>query len=539
MTDTGKRLNLKWVAETIGDEYKNWRKGDIVLLNAQTGTGKTWFIENVLLDYIEDYKNVLLVSNRTNLKRQIKKDLLEKYNLEIPESLEELDKITKIYNVVITSYHAIQDSELDKDYNVAEFKGDLNFYDYIVLDEAHYILSDGSFNNKTRIVLDELIRDYHRQTIKIFISATMDEIKKPIYNYVDKIIGKKPKIHNYTTGIDYSYVNTNYFRDLDSIIATIKNDTTNDKWLVFVSKIDDAKEIEKELGQDKCTIIKSGTKSEELTSIINNSKFESKVLIATKTLDNGINIKDDQLKNIVIMAWDKITFVQMLGRKRIEIENAQQINLYIMTRYKKSFSQKIINYNKKLDEVELYKNNENEFNRKYDNDLWKIGKNLNELFYRSQKNGNWKLNKGGYYRLIKDIKFAAYMVNKFEEEGEFAFITEQLSWLELGYTFDEMNLIEDVVLNEDVMKLEDYLESIIGKKLFGDEQQKLSDLIIGELITVKNKIDYRTKKIKPSTLESILREQLSLPYAVSKSTPETKGEMRNKKYIIITKIVDL
>lgn len=267
MIDNGKKLNLKWVAEAIGDDYKKWRSGDIVLLNAQTGTGKTWFIENVLLDYIEDFENILFVSNRTNLKRQIKKDLLEKYDLKIPETLEELDKVTKIHNIVITSYHAIQDTKLDQNYNITDFKGDMDYYKYIILDEAHYILADGSFNNKTRISLDMLIQDYHRQSVKIFMSATMDEIKKPIENYVKKIIGKKPKIHSYTTDIDYSYVNTtNYFRDLDSIIATIKNDTTDDKWLVFVSKIDDAKEIEKELGQDKCTIIKSGTKSEELTS---------------------------------------------------------------------------------------------------------------------------------------------------------------------------------------------------------------------------------------------------------------------------------
>lgn len=71
----------------------------------------------------------------------------------------------------------------------------------------------------------------------------------------------------------------------------------------------------------------------ELDSIINNSKFNRKVLIATKTLDNGINIKDNKVKNIVIMAWDKITFIQMLGRRRVNIEDADTVNLYIPLRY--------------------------------------------------------------------------------------------------------------------------------------------------------------------------------------------------------------
>ncbi len=413
MIDNGKKLNLKWVSEAIGDDYKNWKQGEIVLLNTQTGTGKTCFIVNTLLDYIEDYEQILFVCNRTNLKRQFKKELLDKYGLEIPESLDELDKITTIKNIVITSYHAIQDSILDIDYDITKFRNDLDNYSYIILDESHYILADGNFNNKTRLAFNLLVKDYHRHSVKIFISATMDEIREPINNYTKNILGKKPKIHDYTTGIDYSYIKPSYFKNLESIITTIKNDTTDDKWLVFVSSIDDAENIRNELGKDNCTIIKSGTKNDDLSEIINNSKFECKVLVATKTLDNGISIKDDQLKNIVIMAWDKITFIQMLGRKRINIDNAQQVNLYIMTRYKKSFLQKIFRYDKKMEKVDLFKKKENEFNRKYDNDLRKLG-NLNELFYRGQKDGKYKLNIVGYYRLIKDKKFAEYMIDKFE-----------------------------------------------------------------------------------------------------------------------------
>ena len=42
-------LNLKWVSDTIGEEYKQWRKGDIITIQAQTGTGKTYFVKNVLI----------------------------------------------------------------------------------------------------------------------------------------------------------------------------------------------------------------------------------------------------------------------------------------------------------------------------------------------------------------------------------------------------------------------------------------------------------------------------------------------------------
>ena len=57
----GKRLNLKWVTDEIGDSYKEWKKGDIVTIKAQTGTGKTYFIKNVMIRNIEDYEKMLLI----------------------------------------------------------------------------------------------------------------------------------------------------------------------------------------------------------------------------------------------------------------------------------------------------------------------------------------------------------------------------------------------------------------------------------------------------------------------------------------------
>ena len=49
-------------------------------------------------------------------------------------------------------------------------------------------------------------------------------------------------------------------------------------------------------------------------------------------------------------------------------------------------------------------------------------------------------------------------------------------------------------------------------------------------------MDYRTKKLKPKTIEVILREQLDLNYAISKTIKESKGENRGKRYIVISKI---
>ena len=89
---------------------------------------------------------------------------------------------------------------------------------------------------------------------------------------------------------------------------------------------------------------------------------------------------------------------------------------------------------------------------------------------------------------------------------------------------------------EEVNKLEEWLNEHIGEKLFAEEQQELSDLIIKELTTIGNNVDYRTKKLKPKTIEVILREQLDLNYAIGKTIKESKGENRGKRYIVISKI---
>lgn len=69
------KLNLSYVSDIMGETYKKWKPGNIIIIDAQTGTGKNFFIENVLIPWIVD-KKLLFISNRTNLKRQVKKRLL-------------------------------------------------------------------------------------------------------------------------------------------------------------------------------------------------------------------------------------------------------------------------------------------------------------------------------------------------------------------------------------------------------------------------------------------------------------------------------
>jgi len=81
--------------------------------------------------------------------------------------------------------------------------------------------------------------------------------------------------------------------------------------------------------------------------LVENECFICQVLITTSVLDCGINIKDPSLKNIVIETFDKTSFLQMLGRIRIN-DYSTMINLYIY-----EFSTRTLNGHKHMLEEKL------------------------------------------------------------------------------------------------------------------------------------------------------------------------------------------
>ena len=81
-----------------------------------------------------------------------------------------------------------------------------------------------------------------------------------------------------------------------------------------------------------------------LENIIKKEQFEQRVVIATKVLDNGVNIKDPQLKHIVIDAYEKTEFLQMLGRKRW-INEEDHAFLYIKNIPEGTLRRKVKNQN--------------------------------------------------------------------------------------------------------------------------------------------------------------------------------------------------
>ena len=477
------KLNLEWVTNVIGDSYKEWKNGDEIIIKAQTGTGKTYFIKNVLIPYMDADEQMLIVCNRRHLKQQIKRDLLrktfEESKIKVCETFKvdsiddltygQLEKITRIDNVTIISYQSlaykmVKREEGNNDFDFSQFK-------YVVFDECHFILADSEFNNITRYALAKIL-EHEFYTTKIYISATIEEVKSMIVNR--RRLGKNKYIE-YSTGVDYSYIEvtaTKYLHRVNDMYNLIINDKSDDKWLVFVTNLKIGMELAEKLGEDMAKFIKAGDKGQEINNIINYSKFDCKVLISTKCLDNGININDLQLKNIIILEYDEVTFIQELGRIRVDINNAPKINLYIPMRSRLSFEaiykQKI---QPKLAQVNLFKDCEKEFQIAYRNNHKAV---KSDLFYLDIDTNKWCINKCGLTQLNRVATFTERIIDELKE-NKYAYVKEVARWLNLDII--NIEIIEESIEADESDKINEYLQSIVGEKLNKDKRGELINII--------------------------------------------------------------
>lgn len=67
------------------------------------------------------------------------------------------------------------------------------------------------------------------------------------------------------------------------------------------------------------------TAKQAFNKIVETERFEQDVLITTAVLDNGVNIKDEKVKHLLILSFDRTQYLQMLGRVR----NCEKLTLYI------------------------------------------------------------------------------------------------------------------------------------------------------------------------------------------------------------------
>lgn len=121
-------------------DFKDWKAG-VYLIEAGCGQGKNYFVFNTLFPYAhENGKRMLVFSNRVALREQQQAQTQEK-------------------DVKLITYQSLEHDEYletmqDTKNKVRGLMQQVSEYDYIVLDEAHYLYQDAPFNKNTETIID-------------------------------------------------------------------------------------------------------------------------------------------------------------------------------------------------------------------------------------------------------------------------------------------------------------------------------------------------------------------------------------------------
>lgn len=439
-----KDINKKqYISDIITNEdIEKWNDESYVLIKSPTGSGKSHFILNILSNYCKDRnKKILLLTNRDILKEQFKKDIKDNCKT----------------NITVMNYQALEEIILKKEVI-------LDYYDYICLDEIHYIWSDSSFNIKTNLILN-WIQQCNNGSIKILCSATCRIVEQ--YKWNKNLI--KYEILN-----DYSYIDKIYFYYYDDVVEKLISRIPKDeKILYFLHSATEA--YQSSLKIDKASFIcskhnnnfKCFINDEERDNIINEQMFNARVLCTTSTLDTGITIKDKQLKHIICDIFDLETLLQCIGRKR-QIDETDTVTLYIRDRSNRHINGKIQSINNELEYAEyLQENGSKAFADKYYKK--RIGSVIDVI--PSETNIDYEINEAKYIKLIQDKDY--YDKIKSVDYG----YKKEVCKL-LGVDIKEVLSLEDYF---DSMTLEQYLENLSNKKMFKEDQEKLKEFFLRSL----------------------------------------------------------
>jgi hypothetical protein len=351
---------------------------------------------------------------------------------------------------------------------------DCNFdkYDYIVLDEFHYFMSDAQFNINTDISFDQLINS---GKILICMSATAKNMTKYIQNY------KKRETIPYTMPIEFNFIRSLTFVNSDESTEQLLEELIkeNKKSIFFINSAKKAYNLHKKFKEHtmfNCSksnddYYKKYVDKDKVKSMLENERFEDLILITTSTMDAGVNIKDLDLKTIYVDIPDTEVLKQCIGRKRIQ-GNGDSFDLYIRNINGRSLEAKRRKLEKKREMAEYFKENgEREYLKKYYKsydstimvyDKTEGGKKLNELMYFKSLLDMAEIDDIKMYGEYGYCKHMAFM---------FDFIDRTCNPIRFEYKIYEYEK-KKLTLNE-------ILNSFVGEKLYrgDDRHQQLIDVI--------------------------------------------------------------
>jgi superfamily II DNA or RNA helicase len=492
--------NKKYISDIITKEDINsWTNEEIIFIEAPTGSGKSHFIKHTLSEN-NKYKRILILVNRRIIKNQSENELLN----------------DSIGNITITTYQNLANKILSK--NVKKLEEFLNF-DYIICDEVQYFCEDSEFIFETDTAFDWVMQ---QQGIKVFMTATAYFIKA----YLEEELHLKLK-HYYIKNT-YDFIEKVYFYEDDKVIQKLLVDLPSDEKAIYFTGAKKAHELSELL--DSCAFCCSKgnfsysqyTNEETEKYIEQNEMFEEQVLCTTKVMDTGINIKDLNVKHLIIDIADVTSIIQCIGRKRIQ--GNEKIIIYIKNKKGNALTRKLEQINDKLYYANILKEDglesliqENAHKNTYGNliydvinpDTIQIEKKINPLMYFT-----YNKNREEYIEMLKDKK-----------DGFKLKLFGRMGIEDMKYKYAE----EDF----DALTLEGLLDKQVGIKMFKEEQDKFKTFLTKELF---NTVNTNHGCVGLKTINSYFDEN-DIPFIVEnkRGSERIDGKVKSYRYWIVCK----
>lgn len=312
------------------------------------------------------------------------------------------------------------------------------------------------------------------------MSATPRICKK----YISNKVGSN-NIINYKLNTDYSYIEKLYFYRDERVIEDnlLDNIAKGEKVIYFNHSAIECYRLSEKYNNSMFLCGKDNklyryVNKELVENMLQNEKFDTQMLFTTQCMDNGVNIKDRQIKHIVIDIKDFDTLIQCLGRKRVLDEN-DTVAVYVKNVSKEQLGGDVTGGKNKLaiaDELSWITTKQ--WIMKYPRENTDTG----IVYYGKDK--ELHVNYIAYVKYEDKVKFAEVLLK---------YANDSKNYVDKKYPYActvSTNLGRKWKMydNEHSIKtFEEYLESMVGIRLFKDDgQQQLKEQFEVYGLKVKN-----------------------------------------------------
>lgn len=479
------------------EDIQTWTKDCPVIISAGTGSGKSYFVKNILYQYAKERnQKILMLIHR--------KACVDQFQMEL-----EKDKKTDV--ITVKTYQKIEYTELQFSQSYLEK------YTYIVNDEFHYFISDAGFNNTTDISLQAIMET---DAIKIFMSATGSHVR----DYL-KLITLEPPVE-YTLQPDYSAIENLYFCFKESDFEEFAKEllSKNEKAIFFVQRAERAYNLYRSL-KDYAVFNCSKNNNryyqyvdgQKIEKILREQKFVENFLITTCCMDAGVNIIDLDLKYIFVDVDDIGSLIQCVGRKRIQNDNDKILCLCIRGKTNNHLGGDKSNIMKQLEMADyLREHTVEEYAEKYYRQ-YDISQIIYDMPLPNQPDVCTKrINKLMYLKKQKDIEQIDKMLH-FGKNGFCKYLARYFG------KYDKRTRYYDYIITEGDYKIEQYLKEHVGITMYTAADKK--ELI--EMLNIRR--DGHLLKTDKS-INSALKED-NIPYKIKqfKIIKNVNGERKTYK----------